>query len=179
MYWLFRVGTGDEFYSSLKHNMWGIYSKDTSVKGFLKKVREGHKLYIVQEKSNGLLLAVVVFSHLRERILGDVPTNEELGWDEKYDIRLHYKCYNDLRGLNLCSEIQGPSTIRPYNEKCKVDLPRVYREIQLTAKYRVKEQERKRNYHMRTCEADRIPGLIPKCCADHFILVQKMKDRIG
>lgn len=180
-HFLLRVKNGIEFESSTIYHIWGIQSKKQ--KKFIKTVQVGDVLWFVKNNSKGLLIAVATFTGFRERILGPcialTPSNEELGWDGDYDMEVHYTDLTDIRDRNLCSEIKGQHSIHPYNDKCKVDLPRVCREIQLsTANSRLNEQEMKRNHHMRTCDADRISGLIPKCCTDHFILVQKAKERV-
>ena len=71
-----------------------------------------------------------------KRVIGPIIdltlTNKELGWDKtegEWDTEVHYKDLYNLTDLHLLSEIKGPVGIRPYNEKCKVNLVAEYQNI--------------------------------------------------
>ncbi len=129
--WLLRIGDGDHFHSSSKRNIWGVASKDSNVKGFIKRASPGDHLWFV--KSGGQIIAVATFVEFKDRILGPLisltATNEELGWnktDGSWDKEVHYKDLYTLTQLNLMSALKSPCVIRLYNEKCLVDLPKEY-----------------------------------------------------
>ena len=129
--WLLRVGDGENLKNSSKYKIWGISSKISTNKYFLKNVKPGDRLWFVKSKSQGKLLAVATYRSHNKREFGpliDISlTNEELGWtgsetDWTSDIEVHY---TDLYGLSDCellTHIKGPSTIRKYDEKCRVNL---------------------------------------------------------
>ena len=129
--WLLRVGDGENCKRSSGHRIWGIQSTTPTNKYFLKKVKPGDRLWFVKSKSNGKLLSVATYRSHNVRELGPLinmtMTNEELGWTGEgpnwtSDIEIHY---SDLYGLDKCdllTHIKCPSTIRKYDEKCKVDL---------------------------------------------------------
>ena len=129
--WLLRVGDGKNLINSSKHRIWGISSKVSVNKYFLKCVKPGDRLWFVKSKSQGKLVAVATYCAHNTREIGlliDVSlTDKELGWtgggiDWNADIEIHY---TDLYGLNNCdlfTHIKGPSTIRRYDEKCRVNL---------------------------------------------------------
>lgn len=133
---LLRIGNGNHFKSSSKYNTWGINSKNSSEKGFIKNVKEGDLLWFVKNKSNGQLIAVATLTTTKPRVVGPLIqltlTNEELGWTEsdgEWDTEVHYKDLYNLSECALYSEIKGTSVIRSYNENCKVDLPSEYLNI--------------------------------------------------
>lgn len=128
--WLFRVGNGENLKRSSKYRIWGISSKSLASKYFIQNVKLGDRLWFVKNKSQGKILAVATYRSHNMRILGPLVdislTNEELGWfdpiDGEYNIEIHY---TDLYGLNDCellTHIKGMSTIRKYDEKCRVNL---------------------------------------------------------
>lgn len=129
--WLLRVGDGENLKRSSKYRIWGISSKITTNKCFLKNVKPGDRLWFVKSKSNGKLIAVATYCSHNMRELGPLVdtslTNEELGWtgsgeDWTADVEVHY---TDLYGLNDCellTHIKGAATIRKYDEKCRVNL---------------------------------------------------------
>ena len=130
--WVLRVGDGENFISSSKYGIWGIQTLTSPHgKNFIKNVKPGDRLWFVKSKSQGKLLAVATYKSHNKRELGPLInislTNEELGWtgsgpDWTSDVEVHY---TDLYGLNNCellTHIKGPSTIRKYDEKCKVNL---------------------------------------------------------
>jgi hypothetical protein len=92
-------------------------------------VKEGDVLWFVKSKSKGQIVAVATFIELKERIIGPlIPltlTDKELGWDKtlgEWDIEVHYKDLYNVSECNLISHITGAVSIRPYNERCKVNL---------------------------------------------------------
>ena len=130
--WLLRVGDGENLKRSSKYRIWGIQTL-TSPHGkyFVKNVKPGDRLWFVTSKSHGKLIAVATYRSHNTRDLGPLInislTNEELGWvgsgaDWTSDVEVHY---TDLYGLSDCellTHIKGPSTIRKYDEKCRVNL---------------------------------------------------------
>ena len=130
--WLFRVGNGENLKRSFKYKIWGINSNNTLSKNFINNVKPGDRLWFVKSKSQGKLLAVATYRTHNSRELGPIInislTDEELGWSgsdsdwTSNDVGIHY---TDLYGLNDCellTHIKGPSTIRKYDEKCRVNL---------------------------------------------------------
>ena len=129
--WLLRVGDGENLNRSSKYRIWGISSKISTNKYFIKNVKPGYRLWFVKSKSQGNLVAVATYCSHNMRELGPLVditlTNEELGWtgsgkDWTADVELHY---TDLYGLSDCellTHIKGPATIRKYDEKCRVNL---------------------------------------------------------
>lgn len=136
--WLLRVGDGQNFTNSSKYRIWGIQSTTSSNKHFLKNVKLGDRLWFVKSKSCGKLIAVATYNTHKKRELGPLinisMTNEEFGWSEnetkwKADIEIEY---SDLYGLTNCdflTYIKGASTIRKYDEKCRVNLIEEYNNI--------------------------------------------------
>lgn len=128
--WILRVGDGENLKNSSKYKIWGISSTTSTNKHFLKNVKPGDRLWFVKSKSQGKLIAVATYRSHNKRDFGpliDISlTNEELGWADSSggnsDIEVHY---TDLYGLKYCellTHIKGPSTIRKYDEKCRVNL---------------------------------------------------------
>jgi hypothetical protein len=130
--WIFRVGDGNNFIRSSKHNIWGINtSTSPHGKNFIKKVKHGDRLWFVKSKSHGKILALAIYRSHNSRELGPlIPTtltNEELGWtnegpDWTSDTEVHYTDLYNLSDCELLTHIKGPSTIREYDDKCRVDL---------------------------------------------------------
>jgi hypothetical protein len=130
-HWLLRIGDGKHFISSSSKGIWGITSSVTCIKGFLSRVKEGDFLWFV--KSGGQIIAVATFEYTQKRELGPLiqltPSNEELGWIKTsgmWDTQVHFKNLYNLNKCEFYSEIKGPLTIRLYNDKCKVNLPKEY-----------------------------------------------------
>jgi len=133
--WLLRVGDGNNFKSSSKYRIWGVQSTTPTSKYFLKNVKPGDRLWFVKSKSQGLLLGVAIYRSQNKRCFGPLIdtclTEDELGWthdgpDWESDTEIHY---TDLYGLEACellTHIKSPSTIRKYDEKCRVNLPVEY-----------------------------------------------------
>jgi len=128
--WLFRVGDGENLKHSSKYRIWGVVSKIPVGKHFIENVKSGDRLWFVKSKTQGKLIAVATYRSHNKREFGpliDISlTDEELGWSDpsggNSDIEVHY---TDLYGLSDCellTHIKGPSTIRKYDEKCRVNL---------------------------------------------------------
>ena len=124
--WLLRVGDGENLKNSSKYKIWGISSKNSTNKYFLKNVKLGDRLWFVKSKSQGKLVAVALYRSQNSR--DDISlTNEELGWsgsgeDWSADIEIHYSDLYELSECELLTHIKGAVTIRKYNEKCRVNL---------------------------------------------------------
>jgi predicted secreted protein len=129
--WVLRCGDGENLKRSSKYRIWGISSTPTTNKHFIKNVKPGDRLWFVKNKSQGKIVAVATYRSHNSRELGpliDISlTNKELGWqgsgtDWSADVEVHY---TELYGLNDCellTHIKGPSSIRKYDEKCRVNL---------------------------------------------------------
>ena len=130
--WLLRVGDGENFIRSSRYRIWGIQTlTSTHGKYFVENVKPGDRLWFVKSKTQGKQLAVATYRSHNEREFGpliDISlTNEELGWtgsgtDWTSNVEVHY---SDLYGLNDCdllTHIKCPSTIRKYDEKCRINL---------------------------------------------------------
>jgi hypothetical protein len=129
--WLLRVGDGENLKSSYKYRIWGIQSTTPTNKHFIKNVKPGDRLWFVKSKSQGKLIAVAIYRSHNTRELGPLidtcMTEEELGWihdgpDWESDIEVHYSDLYGLEDCDLLTHIKGPSTIRKYDDKCRVDL---------------------------------------------------------
>ena len=133
--WIVRCGNGENLKNSSKYRIWGIASKTPTNKHFIKNVKPGDRLWFVKSKSHGKLVAVATYRSHNSRELGpliDISlSDKELGWtgsgvDWSADLEVHY---TDLYGLNDCellTHVKGPSTIRKYDEKCRVNLALEY-----------------------------------------------------
>ena len=128
--WLLRVGDGENLRRSSRYRIWGIQSTTPGNIYFLKNVKPGDRLWFVKSKSQGKLIAVATYrSHnLREfgPLINVSLTDEQLGWFDpsggNSDIEVHYSDLYGLSDCDLLSHIKGPSTIRKYDEKCRVNL---------------------------------------------------------
>jgi len=128
-HWLLRIGNGIHFNNSSSKFIWGINSKHSCSKSFIKKVKEGDILWFVTGKSGGHLVAMAKYKRMDNRIIGPLInhsfTNEELGWTElegEWDMEIHYINLYNISTCELYSGIRGPLSIRKYNDKCKVNL---------------------------------------------------------
>ena len=136
--WLLRVGDGENFINSSKYRIWGIQSTTPTNKHFIKNVKPGDRLWFVKSKSNGKLIAVGTYRSHNTRDLGPLVnftmTNQELGWtgegpDWMSDTEVHYSDMYGLSDCELLTHIQGASTIRKYDDKCRVKLEIEYSNI--------------------------------------------------
>ena len=131
--WLMRVGDGENLKNSSKHEIWGITNKSPHGKHFTENVQPGDRLWFVKNNSQGKLIGVATYqSHnLREFgiLINKSLTNEELGWsvtNSDYNVEVKYSDLYVLNNCDLLTHIKGPSTIRKYDEKCKINLPVEY-----------------------------------------------------
>jgi hypothetical protein len=135
--WILRAANGENLIRSSKYKMWGINTTNSCGKYFIKHVKPGDRLWFVQSKSHGKLLAVATYRSQNKRDLGpliDVSmSNEELGWttapihgSTDWDTEIHYTDLYNLSECDLLTHIKGAVTIRKYDEKCRVDLPVEY-----------------------------------------------------
>jgi hypothetical protein len=128
--WLLRVGDGENLKHSSKYRIWGVVSKIPVGKHFIENVKPGDRLWFVKSKSQGKLIAVASYHSHNKRDFGpliDISlTDEELGWTDpsggNSDIEVHYTDLYGLADCELLTHIKGPSTIRKYDEKCRVNL---------------------------------------------------------
>lgn len=134
--WILRVGDGLNFINSSKYKIWGIQTNTSPHgKNFIKNVKPGDRLWFVKSKSHGKIIAVATYRSHNKRELGPLVsislTNEELGWtndgsDWISDTELHYTDLYNLNDCELLTHIKSPTTIRKYDEKCRVDLALEY-----------------------------------------------------
>lgn len=136
--WIFLVGDGNNFITSSKYKVWAIsLSTNKNAKKFVKTVKKGDRMWFVTTKSKGKVIAMSIYESHNKREFGDLInmsiTNEELGWigDEWsiYDTEIHYSNLYNLNHCDLFTNIQGPPTVRKYNEKCLLNLPLEYEYI--------------------------------------------------
>jgi hypothetical protein len=134
--WLLRVGTGKNLFNGTRFQIWGIQSQTCDGKYFVENVKRGDRLWFIQGKSQGKILAVATYCSHNKRELGPLismtVTNEELGWDNEdtdwtSDTEIHYSdFYNVSDCEGLLTHIKSPKTVRKYNEKCLVNLAQEY-----------------------------------------------------
>jgi hypothetical protein len=134
--WILRIGDGRNFISSSKYRIWGIQNNTSSSgKYFVKNVKSGDRLWFVKSKSHGKILAVATYRSHNTREFGPLVkismTDEELGWTGEgsewtSNIEIHYTDLYNVSECELLTHINGPSTIRKYCDKCRVDLPTEY-----------------------------------------------------
>ena len=136
--WILRVGDGENFINSSRYRIWGIQSTSPANKHFIRNVNIGDRLWFVKSNSNGKIIAVATYQSLNKRDLGPLVnftmTNQELGWsgegpDWTSDIEVHYSDMYGLSDCELLTHIKGASTIRKYDDKCRVNLPIEYNNI--------------------------------------------------
>jgi predicted secreted protein len=129
--WILRSGDGNNLKSSSRYKIWGIQSTSKHGKHFLKHVKPGDRLWFVKSKSHGKLMAVATYRLFNKRELGPLinttMTNEDLGWkgegtDWRSDMEIHYSYLYNIEKCELLTHIKGPTTIRKYDKKCKIDL---------------------------------------------------------
>lgn len=140
--WLLRVGDGGNLIRSSKYKIWGIQSTTPTNKHFIKHVKPGDRLWFVKSASQGKLLAVATYCSHNTRVFGPLfstMTNEELGWngggvDWTSDTEVHFSDLYGLSNCDLLTQLKGPSTIRKYDEKCKVNLALEYSYIERYSK---------------------------------------------
>lgn len=135
--WILRCGDGENLKNSSKYRIWGISSKISTNKHFLKNVKQGDRLWFVKSKTQGKLVAVATYCSYNFREFGpliDISlTNEEFGWSgsdwSSADVEVHYTNLYGLSECELLTHIKVFATIRKYDEKCRVNLPVEYSNI--------------------------------------------------
>ena len=104
-HWVFKVPNVDDFKNSIKFNTWGIYSNGTASELFMKKIKNGDKLWFINKKKE--IIGVCDYICHNKRLFGPLinltKTNEELGWKNmnKVDIEIHYDNLMEIGDKNL------------------------------------------------------------------------------
>ena len=134
--WLLRVADGGNLIRSSRWKTWGILSKPNWGKHFIDNVKPGDRLWFIKSKSQGQVIAVAIYqSHNRREdgpLINVTLTNEELGWTREgtdwkaSDTEIHYTDLYNISACELKTRIKGAATIRGYNDKCLVNLPKYY-----------------------------------------------------
>jgi hypothetical protein len=137
--WILRVGNGQNFINGTRHHLWGIKGTSPTGKHFVANVKPGDRLWFVKSKTHGQILGVATYRSHNSRnsglLINDTLTDEEIGWDnvdglwQSCDIEIHYTNLYNVSKCELLTHIIGPSTIRKYSEKCRVDLAVEYTHI--------------------------------------------------
>jgi len=134
--WLFRVGDGINLKKSSIHKIWSLNTKSSDGKFFIRNVKLDDRLWFIQSKSKGKIIAVATYQSHNKRDFGPLlnitMTDEELGWlkdDINSDTEIHYTDLFNLSNCDLLTNIQSPKTIRKYNDKCIIKLPEEYNYI--------------------------------------------------
>ena len=137
-HWLFRVGhNASNLYACSKHNIWGVNSSNSNARKFVREANQGDIIWFVKGASKGLLISYATYVQSIKRVKGENMTDEELGWFYQYpwvknqgwDIEIQFENYSDVENMELLSQIQQSANPRLYSEKCMVNLPRVYQEL--------------------------------------------------
>lgn len=135
-HYIIRIGDGKNFINSSKYNCWGINSKTSNSKNFIKNVKENDILWFVKNKTNGLIISVARYKKSEKRIVGPLinisQTNEELGWNNINNVD-HIIFYDNLYNISNCNisiNIKGQQTIYTYFiGKYNIDLQNEYDNI--------------------------------------------------
>jgi len=134
--WLFRVGDGINLKKSSIHKIWSLNTKSSDGKFFIRNVKLDDRLWFIQSKSKGKIIAVATYQSHNKRDFGPLlnitMTDEELGWlkdDINSDTEIHYTDLFNLSNCDLLTNIQSPKTIRKYNDKSIIKLPEEYNYI--------------------------------------------------
>jgi hypothetical protein len=134
--WLFRVGDGSNLKKSSIHKIWSLNTISPDGKFFIKNVKSCDRLWFIQSKSKGKIIAVATYQFHNKRDFGPLlnitMTDEELGWlkdDIKSDTEIHYTDLFNLSNCELLTNIKSAKTIRKYNDKCSINLPEEYNYI--------------------------------------------------
>ena len=127
-HWLVRIGDGNNFKNSSKSNIWGVKSTKNVI-NFENLVKCGDVLWFVVSNNNGKVIAFAEYVSHNKR----TKTNEELGWEinnnsSNWDIEINYKNRMDVEKDNYLTCILGQNVnVRRYNNKCKINLPQIYK----------------------------------------------------
>ena len=137
-HWLFRVGpNAQNLYDCYKYNIWGVNSSNINARKFVREANQGDIIWFVKGASKGLLISYATYVQAINRVKGENMSNEELGWFEQcswvkntgWDIEIQFENYVDVENMGLLSQIKCQTNPRLYSEKCMVNLPRVYQEL--------------------------------------------------
>ena len=137
-HWIFRVGpNASNLYACSKHNIWGVNSSNSNARKFVREANQGDIIWFVKGASKGLLISYATYVQSIKRVKGENMTDEELGWfyqcpwvkNQGWDIEIQFENYSNVENMGLLSQIKCQTNPRLYNEKCMVNLPRVYQEL--------------------------------------------------
>jgi hypothetical protein len=137
-HWLFRAGpNAQDLYNCHKYNIWGVNSANTNARKFVREANQGDIIWFVKGASKGLLISYATYVQAIKRVKGENMSDEELGWVEQcpwvknkgWDVEIQFENYVDIENMGLLSQIQQSANPRLYSEKCMVNLPRVYQEL--------------------------------------------------
>ena len=104
-HWIFKVINTEDFHNSKEFNTWGLCSKGTYSELFMKKVKNGDKLWFINKKKE--IIGVCDYINHNKRLFGPLinltKTNEELGWKNmnKVNIEIHYDNLLEIGDKNL------------------------------------------------------------------------------
>jgi hypothetical protein len=137
LHWLFRVGDGTNLKNSSRYQIWGIKSRGSGSKNFMKNARQGDILWFIKGASHGRAIAFATYNSHNNRQLGPLIdlslNNEELGWSgggDISDVEIKYTNLYNIYNLNICTELQNHLVIRKYNpEEYEIDLIQKYNDI--------------------------------------------------
>ena len=71
-HFLLRIGDGQHFKNSSSKSIWGINSKNSFGKWFIRTAKEGDLLWFVTGKSNGQIVAVATFKGTKTKNANDI-----------------------------------------------------------------------------------------------------------
>lgn len=137
-HWLFRTGPdASNLYACAKHNIWGINSSNSNARKFVREANQGDIIWFVKGASKGLLISYATYVQAIRRVRGENMSDAELGWfyqcpwvkNQGWDIEIQFEHYVDVENMEMLSQIQQSANPRLYNEKCMVNLPQVYQEL--------------------------------------------------
>ena len=136
--WILRVGTGVQLKNGFAHKIWGVNCGTIFGKGFMDRVQRGDRLWFVPSGMDGKIMSVATYGH-HTRVENDELFNagltlEALGWENKYNVIVHYSELYDVSDCDgLFTKIKGTTTIRQYRGgdlcSCMINLPVEYRSI--------------------------------------------------
>jgi len=133
--WILRCGNGTNLKNSSNYKIWGITANCSRNKHWLKKVRPGDRLWFLQNKSHGKIIAVATYRSHNIRLNGELIsslTDEELGWHDSEnwhcpaDIEIHYTTLYGLEHCELFTHLRDPGPIIKYDQKMYLNLPVEY-----------------------------------------------------
>ena len=80
-----RIGTGENFLSSRKFNVWVASTNSTNVISFIKNANAGDRSWFITSNSGGQIIAVATYINFKRHDENSRPYNE-IGWfdDSQY-----------------------------------------------------------------------------------------------